>query len=266
MHPQLIHVVEIDSKFSLDNIARLLDGLEGFVHMFEAVDPADYGDMFYNLGSPSASKFEKEAYVAYLTSRKISDLYLLRYSEAHNMFPSEFKRIEMLDIKDLEELEKAVKSGKYGEGTVVRYEGTNVPYRLVKVKNLLQFKLNLPNIVLGIIYGGIDDLLPEIRKNEELYKKTLELMELVPRLRELLEKYAEFLRPLVDKYGTMEKVRQVLHSYKDAVITNVEVVIEHVMGRRTIEQAVFSYCKLLGYEPKKIRRLIARLERFLESR
>ncbi|NPA70821.1 MAG: hypothetical protein GXO26_08425 [Crenarchaeota archaeon] len=258
VHPQISHALEIEPRLHPRALSRILAGLEDHVHMFEAVDPIRYMDETYNLGSNMAPRLEKERYVAYITARRLDDLYLLRYIEAHDMV-QEFRKVEHVDARDLDTVMELVKRGVLGEGAVLRFEGDEVSYRLVKVKNVLVFRLNPQTITYAIIYGMIDDLIPEISRDQKLLEYAQEMRELVPRLMKFLKKFSLNVQELL-KVHDIEKVRNMLKSMKIGIL--IEPLIEYLNSKITLEQLTYRIIRQLGFNTGSIRRLVERLDNF----
>lgn len=257
IHPQISHALEIEPRLHPRMLSRILAGLEDYVHMFEAVDPIRYMDEIYNLGSNMAPRLERERYVAYITARRLSDLYLLRYREAHDLV-HEFRKVEYVDVKDLDTVLELVRKGVLGEGAVLRFESSEIPYRLVKVKNVLMFRLNPQTITYAVIYGTIDDLMPEISRDQKLLEYTQEMKELIPRLIIQLRRLASNVQELL-KIHDIDRVRNMLKSMRIGIL--VEPLIEYLNGRITLEQLTYRVARQLGFNTKSIRRLIEKLEK-----
>jgi len=267
VHPQIRHAIEIEPKLELDNLKVVLDGLESYVHMFEAVDPERYPDEQYNLGSEYAPLTEKEKYVVYLTARRLDDLYLLRYLEAHKLIGNNFRKAEVLETKDLSEIERLVKSKMLGEGAVLRFESEEIPYRLVKVKNVIMFVQTEASVVLALVKGVIDDILPILqRQNKKLYEKALELRDVIPSLVEIVEKYANLIRKLLARYNNDEKkVRNWLKSRPNAVRAGIDFIISYAKGEITLEDAIVYLTRQLQYRKDRIIEWIRKVEKFLST-
>ncbi len=268
--PHVKRAVEIEPK--LANSDKVFRGLENYVLMFEIVDPYTQfidGERV-TFGSEYAPQFEKETAVYFLTARNMDSNYLLRYSEAHALLADRgFKTIEFIDLgnRKFDEIVRDVKFGelkkKVGEGIVVRFEGIEVPYRLVKVKTLLAFAHKKEHIVYYILQGTIDDVLPDL--SPSMRKLAEELREIIPELKYWLQRYVRWIQ--FNKYRpgmTFEELRKQMRGIRYMVGTGLDDIHRYLSGKISFDELIVSIIRKLSYNPQLVKEYVKRLEQFIK--
>ena len=268
IHPQILRGIEIESKLCLENLKNVLNGLEDYTLMFEMVDPfyeTKIGKWNVILGSEMAKQFEKKSAVYFLTMRNMKTLELLRYSKAHEeMKQRDFTCIESIEFKTFDDVIEMARKGIFGEGVVARFESSEIPYRLVKIKTVQLLVFDKFYITKAILKGEIDDILPILtpEQREEVEKLRNAVIELTT----WLEKYVEFIRKHIwTSEMKVEDLKKKLKGMKYSVTACLDYVIAYLRGKIRFETLCTQFVKTLNYDPDSIKRLITRIQNFLHE-